>query len=110
MPLVVRPPIEPMLARLARTLPPADGMIFEPKWDGFRCLAFVDRDAGTVDLRSRNDRPLARYFPEVVSALRTLRRPAVLDGELVAQRDDQADFGALMSRLHPAASMPPPPA
>ena len=68
-----------MLARLARELPLGD-YLYEPKWDGFRCLAF--RDGADVDLRSRNQRPLARYFPEVVRALRTLpveRFP--LDGE-----------------------------
>jgi ATP-dependent DNA ligase len=62
--LAVRPPIEPMLARLARTLPIGRDVRYEPKWDGFRCLAFCD--GADVDLRSRNDRPLARYFPEVV--------------------------------------------
>src|SRR3712207_6542180 len=87
LPLV--PPVPPMLAKLARGLPVGDGLVYEPKWDGFRCLAFVDGDA--VDLRSRNDRPLSRYFPEVVAGLRQLRRPAVLDGELVIP-----DFAALM--------------
>ena len=90
------PPIAPMLARLARELPPA--LVYEPKWDGFRCLAF--RDGDEIDLRSRNDRPLARYFPEVVGALRSLAEPPfVLDGEIVGP-----DFAALLGRLHPAAS------
>jgi ATP-dependent DNA ligase len=97
----VQPPLAPMLARLARELPP--GRLYEPKWDGFRCLAFRDGDA--VDLRSRNDRPLARYFPELVEALRALRdRQLVLDGELMVVRDGAADFDALLARLHPAAS------
>ena len=96
---VLRPPIEPMLARLARELPVGD-FIYEPKWDGFRCLAF--RDGDDLDLRSRHQRPLARYFPEVVEALRALPAdPVVLDGELVLPG---RGFGALMGRLHPAAS------
>jgi ATP-dependent DNA ligase len=99
---VLRPPIEPMLARLARELPVGD-YIYEPKWDGFRCLAF--RDGDDVDLRSRHQRPLARYFPEIVEAVRAL--PAdrvVLDGELVMPADSGLGFAALMGRLHPAAS------
>ncbi len=89
-----------MLARLARELPAGD-FLYEPKWDGFRCLAF--RAGDEVDLRSRHDRPLARYFPEVVEGLRRL--PAerfVLDGELVVLRGRGFDFPALMARLHPA--------
>ena len=94
----VRPPVAPMLARLARELP-RDGYLYEPKWDGFRCLAF--RDGGDVDLRSRNQRPLARYFPELVAALRTLPLERfVLDGEIVVAEG----FEALLRRLHPAAS------
>ena len=98
MALPVQPPLLPMLARRESELP-RDGYFYEPKWDGFRCLAF--RDGGDVDLRSRNQRPLARYFPELVAALRTL--PAerlVLDGEIVVS----GDFEALLRRLHPAAS------
>jgi ATP-dependent DNA ligase len=89
-----------MLAKLARELP-LDSYMYEPKWDGFRCMAFVTDD--DVDLRSRNQRPLARYFPEVVRDLQRLG-PCVLDGELVAERDGAADFSALLARLHPAAS------
>src|SRR3712207_2031113 len=86
-----------MLARLARELP-VGGYLYEPKWDGFRCLAFKDGDE--VDLRSRHGRPLARYFPEVVEGVRRLRdRRIALDGELLS-----TDFPALMARLHPAAS------
>jgi ATP-dependent DNA ligase len=92
-----------MLARLARELPVGEGLVYEPKWDGFRCLAFR-RDA-EVDLRSRNDRPLARYFPEVVDALgRVAPSQFVVDGELLVARADRFDFAALMARLHPAAS------
>jgi ATP-dependent DNA ligase len=98
----VRPPLVPMLARLERELP-ADGYLYEPKWDGFRCLAF--RTGPEVDLRSRNQRPLARYFPELVEALLALREERfVLDGEIVATVDSRADFLALLARLHPAAS------
>jgi len=99
---VVHPPLPPMLARLARALPEG-GYRYEPKWDGFRCLAF--RAGDEVDLRSRNDRPLARYFPEVITGLRSLPIPeVVLDGELVVAADDGFDFATLMARLHPAAS------
>src|SRR5919202_4006783 len=96
--MTVTPPVAPMLARLARELP-LDGYLYEPKWDGFRCLAF--RDGDEIDLRSRNQRPLARYFPEIVEALLGLAEPRfVLDGELVVEDG----FEALLARLHPAAS------
>src|SRR5215212_6982015 len=91
-----------MLARLARELPRGD-YVYEPKWDGFRCLAF--RDGAEVDLRSRNQRPLARYFPEIVEALLALPYERLaLDGELIVAGDDEVDFVALLARLHPAAS------
>jgi ATP-dependent DNA ligase len=100
--LPVVPPYQPMLARLARDLPDGD-YVYEPKWDGFRCLAF--RDGDDVDLRSRHDRPLARYFPEIVTALRGLNEPrVVLDGELILLGGAGFDFATLMARLHPAAS------
>jgi ATP-dependent DNA ligase len=99
--LPVQPPVAPMLARLARELP--DAALYEPKWDGFRCLAFCDE--GEVDLRSRNDRPLSRYFPEIVAAMvRLPERRLVLDGELVVPADGELDFTALLSRLHPTPS------
>jgi ATP-dependent DNA ligase len=95
-------PLRPMLGRLTRELP-REGYVYEPKWDGFRCLAFRDRDE--VELRSRHGRPLGRYFPEVVAALRSLEAERfILDGEIVLVRDGVFDFPALMSRLHPAAS------
>jgi ATP-dependent DNA ligase len=98
--LPVTPPLAPMLARLSRELP-LDGYLYEPKWDGFRCLVF--RDAGEVDLRSRNQRPLARYFPEIVEPLlRVPRTRFVLDGELIVT--GAAGFAGLLTRLHPAAS------
>jgi ATP-dependent DNA ligase len=99
----VEPPVSPMLATLARELP-LGAFSYEPKWDGFRCLAFAD--AAGIDLRSRHDRPLARYFPEVVAGFEALvgrrgGRPLVLDGELVLA-SSTPDFAALMGRLHPA--------
>src|SRR4051794_17414790 len=98
----LEPPITPMLARLSRELPVGD-YFYEPKWDGFRCLAFVS--GPEVDLRSRHDRPFSRYFPEIVEALQTLpARDAIIDGEIVVVRDGRFDFEALMNRLHPAAS------
>lgn len=103
MDLPVLPPLEPMLGKLARELPTGDGNVYEPKWDGFRCLTF--RCGDDVDLRSRNDRPLARYFPELVEGLRSL--PAgrfVLDGEIVTAAPEGFDFSALLARLHPAPS------
>jgi ATP-dependent DNA ligase len=98
--LPLSPPIPPMLARPSRGLPDEPALFaFEPKWDGFRVIVFVDRDE--VDLRSRNDRPLNRYFPE-------LRFPTgryVLDGEIVVRdADGGVAFGALQQRIHPAAS------
>jgi ATP-dependent DNA ligase len=91
-----------MLARLARELP-SDGWLYEPKWDGFRALAF--RDGGEVDLRSRHDRALARYFPELVESLLALpERRFVVDGEIVVVGDEGFDFPALLNRIHPARS------
>src|SRR5215210_9155906 len=91
-----------MLGKLARQLPEGN-YLFEPKWDGFRCLVF--RDGDEIDLRSRNGRRLGRYFPELVEALRRLASEHyVVDGEIVLVRDGGFDFPALMSRLHPAAT------
>jgi ATP-dependent DNA ligase len=92
-----------MLARAATALPSGGGMLFEPKWDGFRCIVF--RDGEDVELGSRNERPLTRYFPEVVSAARALL-PArsVVDGEIVIAGTHGLDFDALLNRIHPAAS------
>lgn len=93
----------PMEARLTDAIPPGEGWQFEPKWDGFRCLAF--RDGDRVDLMSKSGKPLARYFPEIVAALRALReRCFVLDGELVLPIGEVLSFAALQLRLHPAAS------
>lgn len=102
MDLPVAPPVEPMLAKLTRTLPVGD-LTYEPKWDGFRCLVF--RDGDELLLQSRNRKPLDRYFPELDEPLRAqLPDRAVLDGELVVPRDGRLDFDALSERIHPAAS------
>ena len=91
-----------MLARLIRQLPDG-GYVFEPKWDGFRCMA--TRDGGRIELISRHGRPLERYFPELVDALARVRlKRWTLDGEVLVEVDRQFDFGALMARLHPAES------
>jgi ATP-dependent DNA ligase len=100
--LPTRPPLAPMLARLTRDLP-RGGYLYEPKWDGFRCLVF--REGRDLDLRSRNQRPLSRYFPELVDALLKLRSDSfVLDGEIVVASGSAFDFEVLLRRLHPAAS------
>ena len=101
--LPVPPPVSPMLAKLARELPVADGLFYEPKWDGFRCIVFKDGDE--VELGSRNERPLTRYFPELVAALvAQLPDRCVLDGEIVVAGPAGLDFDALSQRIHPAAS------
>jgi len=102
MALPVEPPLAPMLARLVPAIPEG-GFAYEPKWDGFRCLAF--RDGTSVDLRSRHDRPLSRYFPELVEAMLAVPGSSfVLDGEIVPALPEGFDFAALMARLHPAES------
>ena len=100
--LVVKPPVAPMLARLAEELPQGD-YLYEPKWDGFRALVFcADNEAY---IQSRDARPLDRYFPELHAALLTqLPRNSVLDGEIVIATPSGLDFDALQLRLHPVAS------
>jgi ATP-dependent DNA ligase len=99
--LPVVPPVPPMLAKLTRDLPRADGLFYEPKWDGFRCIVF--RDGDEVELGSRNEKPLTRYFPELVDALRReLPARCVLDGEVVIAGPNGLDFDALSQRIHPA--------
>ena len=97
------PPVAPMLAKAAKVLPAAGAVLFEPKWDGFRCIVF--RDGEEVELGSRNEKPLTRYFPEVVEAARAeLPDKVVLDGEIVIAGDNGLDFEALLQRIHPADS------
>src|SRR3954451_8572179 len=97
------PPVSPMLAKLSRSLPTSAGLLYEPKWDGFRCIVF--RDGDEVELGSRNERPLTRYFPEVAEAMRReLPSRCVLDGEIVIAGPRGLDFDALQLRLHPAES------
>ncbi|HXQ59783.1 MAG TPA: ATP-dependent DNA ligase [Acidimicrobiales bacterium] len=103
MDLPVMPPVAPMLAKLARELPRGDGLVYEPKWDGFRCIVF--RDGDEVELGSRNERPLTRYFPELIDQLRqALPDRAVVDGEIVIVGTRGLDFDALLQRIHPADS------
>jgi ATP-dependent DNA ligase len=93
----------PMEARLVEHLPEESGWQFEPKWDGFRCLAFKSGD--DVDLRAKSGKPLARYFPDVVQRVRALpQKRFVLDGELIIVEEGALSFEALQMRLHPAAS------
>jgi len=95
--------IEPMEAKLVTELPEEPGWQFEPKWDGFRCLAF--RAGSKVDLRAKSGKPLARYFPEVVAMLAELEpKQFVLDGELAIPVDHTLSFDALQMRIHPAES------
>ena len=99
--LPVVPPVSPMLAKLTRDLPRDDGLYYEPKWDGFRCIVF--RDGDEVELGSRNEKPLTRYFPELVESLRReLPNRCVLDGEVVIAGPRGLDFDALSQRIHPA--------
>ena len=103
MKLPVMPPLEPMLAKLARELPPDGDVLYEPKWDGFRCIVF--RDGDDLDLQSRNQKPLLRYFPELREPLlKQLPERVVLDGELVVANERGLDFDALQMRQHPAES------
>jgi ATP-dependent DNA ligase len=99
MALPLRPPVLPQLAKSQKTLPQGDGWVYEPKWDGFRAIAFVDGDS--VHLQSRNGKPLTRYFPELTFP----EGRYILDGEIV-RFDDQGrqDFDALGQRIHPAKS------
>src|SRR5438876_10117586 len=93
----------PMEAKLVDDLPADLGWRFEPKWDGFRCLAF--RAGDEIDLRAKSGKPLGRYFPEVISFLLQLKtRQFVIDGELVIPEGDSLSFDKLQSRLHPAQS------
>src|SRR3954470_21898776 len=99
MTLPLTPPVLPQLARSRAELPTGDGWAYEPKWDGFRCIAFVD--GAEAYLQSRNGKDLTRYFPE----LRFPEGRYVLDGEIVVFGEDrQPDFDLLGQRIHPAQS------
>src|SRR3954453_3433104 len=99
MALPLKPPLLPQLAKSAKALPKGEGWVYEPKWDGFRSIAFVD--GGEVHLQSRNGKPLSRYFPE----LKFPEGRYVLDGEIVLfDERGRQDFDALGQRIHPAES------
>jgi len=92
-----------MLAKLSREMPVGESLFYEPKWDGFRCIVF--RDGDEIELGSRNEKPLTRYFPELLEPMRQqLPDPCVLDGEIVIAGSGGLDFDALLQRIHPAAS------
>ena len=95
------PPVSPMLAKSVRSIPPDAS--YEPKWDGFRSICF--RDGNQVELGSRNERPMTRYFPELVAAVTAeLPQRCVIDGEIVIATGHGLDFEALQQRIHPADS------
>ncbi|MEE6136450.1 ATP-dependent DNA ligase [Mycobacterium sp. 050128] len=101
MDLPVMPPVSPMLAKPVKAIPPESS--YEPKWDGFRSICF--RDGDQVELGSRNERPMTRYFPELIAAARAELPPrCVIDGEIVIATDHGLDFEALQQRIHPADS------
>src|SRR5436305_1438045 len=101
--LPIQPPFPVMEAKSARELPESSEWLYEPKWDGFRCLAF--RDGKEVVLQSKAGQPLTRYFPELVAAFAELRAEKfVIDGEIVVEIDRHLDFNSLLQRIHPAAS------
>jgi ATP-dependent DNA ligase len=99
----IKPPLPPMETQSAEEIPSGPGWQYEPKWDGFRCIAF--RDGDNVYLQSKSGQPLARYFPDIVDALRKLpSKNFVIDGELAVPVNDALSFDELQLRLHPAAS------
>ncbi len=101
--LPIHPPFPPMEARSQTEIPAGENWLYEPKWDGFRCLAF--RNGSEVLLQSKSGQPLGRYFPEMVAALRQLRQTKfLLDGELVIMRGGKLSFDDLLMRIHPAES------
>src|SRR4051812_42510556 len=95
--------LQPMEARSFEELPSGEGWQYEPKWDGFRCLAF--KIGRNVELKGKSGKSLSRYFPEVIDAFSALGvQRAILDGELVIKFGGTLSFGALQRRLHPAKS------
>ena len=102
MQLPVVPPVKPMLAKSVPQIPTGD-LAFEPKWDGFRSIVF--RDGDEVEIGSRNEKPMTRYFPEIVEAVKAnLPEKCVVDGEIVVVQGDRLEFEVLQQRIHPAAS------
>ena len=102
MQLPVMPPVAPMLAKSVPQIP-SGALSFEPKWDGFRSIVF--RDGDEVEIGSRNERPMTRYFPEIVEAVKAnLPEKCVLDGEIIVVIGDRLEFEVLQQRIHPAAS------
>ena len=98
MDLPVMPPVAPMLAKAVPEIP--DGASYEPKWDGFRSVVF--RDGDEVEIGSRNEKPMTRYFPELVEAFRAeLPERCVVDGEIVVAVDGRLEFEVLQQRIHP---------
>jgi ATP-dependent DNA ligase len=103
MKLPIQPPFLPMEAKNVADIPTGSEWQYEPKWDGFRCLAF--RDGDTVELQSKAGQSLTRYFPELVKALLDIKAPKfVLDGEIIVLIQDKLSFDDLLQRIHPAAS------
>ena len=103
MALELKPPLPPMEARSVEDIPTGERWQYEPKWDGFRCLAF--RDGDQIQLQSKSGQPLERYFPEVVASLAKLRaRQFVLDSEIVIPIAGRLSFDELLLRIHPAES------
>ena len=103
MDLPINPPVKPMLAKPVADIPA--GQLYEPKWDGFRSIVF--RDGDEVEIGSRNEKPMTRYFPEVVAAIKeNFPERAVIDGEVVVvdRERNRLDFEVLQQRIHPAAS------
>jgi ATP-dependent DNA ligase len=101
--LKIHPPLAPMEAQSVDVVPIGDQWIYEPKWDGFRCLAF--REGAKIELQSKSMQPLARYFPELIAALGRLKSDIfVLDGEIAIPTGRSFSFDALLQRIHPAAS------
>ena len=101
------PPVKPMLAKAVKGVPEPDsvagGLLYEPKWDGFRCIVF--RDGDEVELGSRNEKPLTRYFPEIVETVKQqFPERCVIDGEIVVANGGELDFEMLQQRIHPADS------
>src|SRR5215218_932907 len=101
--LPITPPYPPMEAKAVARIPTGEQWVYEPKWDGFRCLAF--RDGDTIALQSKAGQPLTRYFPELVDVLTAVpAKRFVIDGEIVIVSDGKLSFDDLLMRIHPAES------